>query len=163
MPILTRRLPRYCHHKATGRACVYLDDKAVYLGPFDSPESKARYKAVIADWLASRALDEKQTEKAAPPDPRPLTVTQLAFRYKRYAESYYKGSREVHNLRDAIRPARALFGRWLASEFGPTQLRRVRDELVKADLSRGVINSRINRIRRMFKRRFPRRENRLTF
>jgi len=68
-----------------------------------------------------------------------------------YAETYYKGSREIHNLRDAIRPARALFGRWLASEFGPVQLRRVRNEMVKAGLSRGVINSRVNRIRRMFK------------
>jgi integrase len=151
MPALTRRLPRYCHHKATNRAVVYLDGKAVYLGPFDSPESKARYKAVIAEWLAQRALDDKQPEKAAAPDPRPLTVTQLALRFKRHSESYYKGSREVDNLRDAIRPARALFGRWLASEFGPTQLRRVREEMVKADLSRSVINSRVNRIRRMFK------------
>ena len=89
--------------------------------------------------------------KTAPPGPRPLTVTQLALRFKVYAEAYYGKSREVHNLRDAIRPARALFGRWLASEFGPVQLRRVRDEMVKAGLSRGVINSRVNRIRRMFK------------
>ena len=149
MPALTKRLPRYSCHKATNRACVYLDGRCVYLGPFNSPESKAKYKTVIAEWLAQRALDDKPVEK--PPEPRPLTVTQLALRYKRYAESYYEGSREVHNLRDAIRPARALFGRWMASEFGPTQLRRVREEMVKADLARDVINSRVNRIRRMFK------------
>jgi integrase len=151
MPKLTRRLPKYCHHGATNRAYVNLDGKAVYLGPYNSPESKAKYKAVIANWLAKRALDDEQPAKAALPEPRPITLTQLALRFKVYADAYYGKSREVQNLRDAIRPARALFGTWRANEFGAVQLRKVRDEMVKTGLSRGVINSRVNRIRRMFK------------
>ena len=37
------RKPRYCLHKATGRAYVRIDGKQVYLGRFGSPESKRKY------------------------------------------------------------------------------------------------------------------------
>lgn len=155
MPALTRRLPRYCHHKSTGRAVVYLGGKAVYLGPHDSPESKARYKAVVADWLAVRAIPDdapnavnaiNAVSRVAPP-----TLAEVILRYKRHAEAYYRESREANNLRDAIRPVRAMFGRMKAGDFGPSHLRRVREAMVESGLSRKVINSRINRIRRMFK------------
>ena len=55
-------------------------------------------------------------------------------------------------MRDALRPVRALYGHTLAQDFGSLALKAVRQHMIEVlDLSRGVINSRINRIRRMIK------------
>lgn len=34
------RIPKYCHHKASGRAVVRIDGKDHYLGAWNSPQSK---------------------------------------------------------------------------------------------------------------------------
>src|SRR5262245_44746914 len=147
MPRLSRRLPRLCLHKATGQALVYLDGKAHYLGKHGSPEAAARYKDALRAWLDRR-----------PPEPRPApaatksarTVAELILAYRRHAQAYYR-TRELDNLRDALRPVRALFGRTEAARFGPAQLRRVREEMVAAGLARTTINARVGRIRRAFR------------
>lgn len=54
-------------------------------------------------------------------------------------------------MREAIRPLRQLYGRTTASEFGPKALKAVRQHMVGQGLSRGVINHRIGRIKRVFK------------
>ena len=55
-------------------------------------------------------------------------------------------------MKDAIRPVRNLFGHTSASEFGPLALKSVRQHMIDVqDLSRGVINDRVNRIKRVFK------------
>ena len=52
----------------------------------------------------------------------------------------------------ALRPLRKLFGRTLVRAFGPLSLKKIRQHMIEVDdLSRGVINNRINRIRRVFK------------
>ena len=51
----------------------------------------------------------------------------------------------------ALRPVLSLYGSEKASKFGPLALKAVRQYMVDADLSRGVVNHRINRIRRFFK------------
>src|SRR5262249_52663247 len=58
---------------------------------------------------------------------------------------------ETDNDRDALRPVKALYGHSIAREFGPLALRAVRDAMVKAGLSRGVVNARVSRVRRVFK------------
>lgn len=152
MPRLTRRLPRYCHHKATGRAVVYLGGKPNYLGRYGTPESKAQYKAVVARWLEGRALPSDRVDVSDVFAPqKSMSVAELILRYKRHSEAYYRDSREASNLKDAIRPVRVEFGKLAASLFGPLHLKRVRDLMIEAGLSRRSINSRVNRIRRMFK------------
>ena len=39
----------------------------------------------------------------------------------------------------------------LVREFGPAALRTVREQMIAANLSRNVVNARINRVRRIFK------------
>jgi integrase len=156
MPSLTHRLPRYCHHKATGRAVVYLGGKARYLGAYNSPESRALYKSVVADWLdpeSKSADDEPASAAARPATPTSLTLTltQVICRYRKHAQAYYSESREADNLRDAIRPLRVLFGKMKPDDIRTSHLRQVRDAMVKSGLSRKLINARINRIRRMFR------------
>ncbi len=54
-------------------------------------------------------------------------------------------------MREALRHLRPTFSSMLVSDFGPLSLKSVREQMIAADLSRGVINSRINRIKRVFK------------
>ena len=56
-----------------------------------------------------------------------------------------------NNIKDALRPVTAMYGKAPISEFGPLALKAVRQTMVDDGLSRKVVNSRINRVRRMFK------------
>lgn len=47
------KIPKYCLHKASGQAYVTLNSKTIYLGPYDTAQSKAEYDRVIAEWLAA--------------------------------------------------------------------------------------------------------------
>lgn len=47
------RIPKYRHHKAKDRAVVTIDGRDYYLGKYGSPESKAEYDALVAQWMAN--------------------------------------------------------------------------------------------------------------
>lgn len=42
----------YRLHKVSGQAVVTLNDRDCYLGVYNSPESRARYEQLLAEWLA---------------------------------------------------------------------------------------------------------------
>lgn len=46
---------------------------------------------------------------------------------------------------------RELFGRTPAAEFGPKQLKAVRQAMVERDWCRNVVNAQVDRVKRMFK------------
>ena len=46
---MPKRLPKYCHHKPTGRAFVRIAGQMRYLGPFNSPESHRKYAQLIGE------------------------------------------------------------------------------------------------------------------
>lgn len=88
--------------------------------------------------------------------PHPLTVTELIHDFRAWAEGYYRSlegepTGEIHAIRDALRPLASLFGRTLAAEFGPRKLVALRDAMIEKDLSRGLINRRVNIVKRLFK------------
>ncbi len=153
MPKLSTRPPRYCCHKSTGRAMVYIDGKARYLGKHGSKESKDAYKEIVAEWLNP----SKPVSQPAPADlvpvtvaPRALTIAEAVVQYKDHAERYYK-SREVDNLQEAIRPMREKFGYMAMADFGPLQLRVLRNQWIGQNLARNTINARVIRIKRFFR------------
>jgi hypothetical protein len=45
--------PSYRLHKPSGQAVVTLNYQDKYLGPHGSPESRAAYDRLIAEWLAN--------------------------------------------------------------------------------------------------------------
>jgi hypothetical protein len=60
MPRPRNAVPTYRRHRPSGQAVVTLYDAAdgrrdMYLGPFGSPESKAEYERVLAEYRASPA------------------------------------------------------------------------------------------------------------
>jgi integrase len=147
---MKRRTPSYCLHKASGQAVVRIDGTDHYLGRYDTPQSRAEYNRLIAQWYANA-----QTLPAVASAPG-LTVNELLLRYWAWAESYYRDldgnpTRELENLKHALKPLRRLYGHSLARDFGPLALRAVQDDLVERGLCRNVVNYRVNRVRRVFK------------
>lgn len=168
MPRPAKSVPSYLHHKASGRAYCVLrradgSREQVYLGPYNSPESREEYARVLAG------------HSPAPPEPDPsnpcavasagpLTVTELILRWMEHAETYYRrpdgtATNELADYRLSLRPLRHLYGALPVPDLGPLALQRVRDLMVagydhpeygaQPPLARKVVNQRIDRIKRM--------------
>lgn len=102
----------------------------------------------------------------AVPDRCPMTVTELCDLYQTWADaryrkptspapgSPYKPTGEAYNIRDALKPLRKTSGGRKLPEVRAEDLCACQAWMIEAGprkLSMGVINARINRIRRMFK------------
>ncbi len=148
------RIPKYSLHKATGQARTVIRGKHFYLGAFGSPESREAYARLISE----HSLAEKRSSGAPPPNSRfpDLTIAELLLRYLEFAQQYYRKNgnptKELVCMREAMGHIRALYDRLPAQEFGPLKLKAVRRHMIEqCGLSRGVVNNRINRIKRIFK------------
>jgi len=150
MPKLTKKLPSYRLHRPSGQAIVSLDGKDFYLGPHSTRVSRSEYDRLIAEWLAHGRRLPSTSDR--PPD---LTVDDLILRYWEFARIHYSRdgvtSRELDNIRDALRHVRPLYERSPAAGFGPLALKAVRRAMVDAGLCRSTINARVGKIRRLFK------------
>jgi integrase len=161
-----RGVPSYRRHKQSGQAVVTLTDPSgqrhdVLLGQYGTKESRQEYARVLAEWEASgRRLPARDRQS---PD---LTINELALDYMRHAERHYRrpdgtATSEVEEYRLTLRPVVHLYGHAAAANFGPLALKAVRDRMVKGythpkygeqkPLSRGVVNQRIGRLRRIIK------------
>jgi integrase len=143
---MKRRIPKYSLHKATGQARVRLHGRTFYLGEYDSPESRRKYDELIAKWLTGERLTT----------PDALTISRLCLKYtEEHAKLYYRKNgrqtSEVSAIQASLRPLIRLFGKSKVVDFGPTKLKRVRQEMIDAGVVRTSINRNIGRIRRVFK------------
>jgi integrase len=129
---------------------VTLSGVDFYLGPYGTKTSRVEYDRVIGEWLAAgRQLPVK------PDDATNLTVVELLARYWKFAEQHYRKNGqptgELENVRYALRPLKKLYGHTRVRDFGPLALKALQLHMIEADLSRGVINSRIGKIKRAFR------------
>jgi integrase len=151
MPRLVHKLPSYRLHRPSGQAVVTLGGKDVYLGPHGTKTSRAEYDRVVAEWLASG----RRPSAASPDGSAPLSMSEMILRYWIFANQHYRRdgrpTRELDNIRDALRPVRELYGHTPVAQFGPLALKAVRRSMVDAGLARTTTNFRISKIRRAFK------------
>ena len=149
------QLPAYRLYKARGLAVVTIPTdagrRAVYLGPYGSPESKAEYARVIAEWQAGRSRTAPATVPAAD-----VTVNEVIVAFWAHAEAYYRRpdgttTKELSEFRYAFRPLKALYGHTPARSFGPLALAAIRDTLVAAGGCRTRVNKQVGRLKRAFK------------
>jgi hypothetical protein len=144
----TLRIPSYRRNKTTGRAVVTIDGRDIWLGKFDSPESRQKYKRPIAEWLSN--------DRHLPCEAPDLTVLELMAQFWKHVEGFYRRpdgtpTSEVANFRTALRPVCELYGDLLARDFGPRCLRAVRAEMIRLRWTRSNINKQVARIKMMFK------------
>lgn len=147
MPRLVHSVPRYRLHKSSRQAVVTIDGSDHYLGPWQSKASKYKYDRLIGEWLA-----RGRQPLVAPDD---LTIIELVARFWRHAKTYYvkrgRPTGELDNIRHAVRPLKALYGRTQAADFKPLCLKALRQKLIDAGLCRNVINARIGHVKRLFR------------
>lgn len=142
-----KQIPKYRLHKATGQAAVVINGRWIYLGRHGTPESRERYDRLIGEWLAAG----RQTTTNGPK----LTVVELIAQYWVYAKTYYvkngRPTSELYEIRCAMRPLKNLYGRTSAAEFGPKNLKTVRQALIDGGLSRSTVTKRTGIIKRLFR------------
>jgi hypothetical protein len=130
---------------------VTLDGRDHYLGKFGTPESRAEYDRLIVEWISNGRRLQAPTSGAG----SDLTVNEVLEAYVAFADSYYvkrgRPTSEVVCLRYSIRPLRQLYGDTLAREFGPLQLKAVRQAHIDHGYCRNEVNKHIGRIVRLFK------------
>lgn len=138
-----RQRPTYCLHKPSGRAYTRVDGRMVYLGDWDSEDSRDRFRVEVENWSL------RQNPVGAT-----LTVDDLALRYLKHCQTYYqkdgRDTGETSNVKAALRYAIQECGTVRVRNFGPLKLKQVRQAMVRAKLSRTYINTAIGRIKRMF-------------
>lgn len=143
-------VPSYRLHKPSGQARTIIHGRHIYLGKYNSPESRKKYARLLAE--LSQPTSTADDSGAAT---SLMLVSELLVKYLEYAEDYYtaedKGNKEFPCMIAAVKPVNQLYGNTLASDFGPLKLKATRQHLIDQDLCRTEINKRIGRIKRVFK------------
>jgi integrase len=149
--------PTYRLHKGSGQAVVRIGGKIRYLGKYDSPESRERYRRAIAEeWKPAGTAAPQELASVDPKqDPSTITITELAVIYAAHAKSYYrkndKPTSEWPLVRLTLKKLRSLYGSMKASEFGPLKYQAFRQTFIDAKLARKTINSYMFHVRAMFR------------
>ncbi|MFH1920228.1 MAG: site-specific integrase, partial [Planctomycetota bacterium] len=148
MPRLIHSTPKYRRHRGSGQAVVTIDGVDHYLGRYGTRGSKVEYERLIGEWLARK--------REPSPDPTDdSTVTELAIRYWKFAETYYRkdgrSTGVTSGIKVALRSLRNIYGHTRARDFGPLALQAVQRRMVDAGHSRPYINENVARIKRMFR------------
>jgi hypothetical protein len=140
-------VPSYRKHKASGQAFVEINGRQFYLGPHGTKASTIEYDRLVAEYLTSGRSTSYGT-----PD-RDVTIVELAADYLAFAKQRYgagKGS-EYYRMLRVVRTLKQLYGRTPAVEFGPRQLKAVRQQFIDEGCSRSFTNASMQRVLRVFR------------
>ncbi|MFO0796377.1 MAG: tyrosine-type recombinase/integrase [Gemmataceae bacterium] len=146
-------VPSYLLHKPTGQARVRIGGRDIYLGVYDSPESRAEYARVVAEL----AVHPTPTDPSpGEPGRRDVSVNELLLGFWAYAERHYRRAdgtptNELPQFRQTFRLVRELYGHTPAREFGPLALKAVRQQMIEKGWNRKLVNQRVGRVRRAFR------------
>lgn len=145
-------VPVYGHHKPTGQARVVLGGRHIYLGPYESPESREKYDRLIAEYLAA-GRDTRLMPSIAGDDR--FCVAELVGAFLEHAESYYvkdgEPTKTIANVRIACRRLEDLYGSAAVDDFGPGQLRAVRDTWIRDGNNERTVNYKTSWIKHVFR------------
>ncbi|MCC9644982.1 site-specific integrase [Rhodopirellula sp. JC740] len=149
MPKLSKSLPKYRKHKASGQAVVNLGGKDHYLGPHGSKVSKAEYDRLLAEWLANgRRVVARDDEEL-------ITVVEVLAAFWKFAQGWYikngEPTNEVEAYRLVIRDIKQVYGDRPAIEFGPIAFKAVRQIWIDRGQARSTVNKNAGRLKRLFK------------
>lgn len=149
MPRRKAATPAYRYH-VSGQARVYLDGRHYYLGEYESPESKARYHALLRDYHANGMSipDSMSTHQID----HPITIAVITAEFREEIKSRYANNRteasRFANLCDLLNDE---YGDEPAAEFGPRKLAEIRDLFVASGNCRKYANQQTRNVVRIFR------------
>lgn len=153
-----KRQPNYLHHKPTNQAYCRIPDgsggrRVVYLGRFNSPESKLEHARILAELAMGAHPLQPAGSQTRHPD---LTMNEVALAFWNHAERYYRRpdgttTNELVEYRYTLRVLTDSHGGTPAREFGPLALKAVRQRMVDRRWKRSTVNNRVRRIKHLFK------------
>lgn len=143
--------PAYRRWKRRGQIVGYATDRGsrvTFPGAYNSRESRAAYERWRSEWVRLHELP-------APP-PCGREVGDLVEAFLTHARDHYRRpdgtpTDEPRNFVMSFRELLALHADTVCDQFGPLDLETVRRGMIRAGLSRGVINQRVGRIVRLFR------------
>lgn len=144
----SKRGPTLRRHKRSGSSYARFNGRQLWFGPYDDPESHAKFAALKAEWEANgRQLPREPDDE--------LTVADLAARYLEHAEVYYRKpdgtpTHEIVNVRYTVKPLLALYESLPVAEFDLRCLKLVREKMIDGGLSRSTVNNRVWRVVHIF-------------
>ena len=139
--------PSYRLH-VSGQARVTLDGNEYYLGTHESPESWAKYHALLQQYHANGM----KMPKDSPRHRTEITVRCVTAEFRQHIPERY-AENKTHASRYE-RLCRILEERWgdlAAKEFGPRRLRKLRETFIEDGLCRNYINEQIRSVVFIFK------------
>jgi integrase len=151
MPKLNGRIPAYRLHRKSGQAIVTLNGRDHYLGPHGTEVSRAEYDRLVTEWLA-----HGRCTRQAANSPQAINVSHVIHGFWLHAQIHYRKldgtpSGELHNIHDALKPLRRLYGHTPAAEFGPRALTALREHLISLGWCRSHLNRQVSRIKSVFR------------
>jgi integrase len=125
--------------------------KSVYLGKYNSPESKAEY----ARRVQSVGADTSITAITGP-SATDITVAELLVGFLEHADRHYrhpdgKPTSSVWAFKLVAKPMKELFSHLPAREFGPNALKTLRARMVELGWCRKTVNAAVTSVRTIFK------------
>ena len=117
------------------------------LGRHDRPETHQRYAQLIREYVVNGYRL---------PTPNDASIVELLVAFVRHADGYYRRqdgtpTGETTNFRAALRPLRELYGAMQVAEFGPAQLKAVRQRVIESGACRSYANVCTRKIRHVFR------------
>ncbi len=143
------RIPKFCLHKASGRAYSKRNGKREYFGKYGSDEALEAYNRWVAGLLAGEPPIEEDL------DPSELSVSELCAAYLQWADGYYlkngEPTSQVQQIKMCMRSLVACHGSTSAKDFKAKDLRSIQSRLVNEGRSRVGVNLVIAVIVRIFR------------
>lgn len=154
MPRQRQPFPSYQFHKASGQAVIRVYSPhgtpiRLYIGAYDSPESRAEYARICAALRPGNVYVEEKI------DPE-TTVAELVAVYLAHARVYYrtadgKPTSEIREVEVALKFFVERAGDLLAAAVGPKLLATVRTAMIARGWCRPLVNKRADKVKRLFK------------
>lgn len=147
MPRPRKLMPDYRRH-ISGQARVTILGKDYLLGEYDSPESRSRYLALLAEYNETGTHPEQPQQQLD----LPVTVRCVTAEFRNHAETKYAGNKSE---RDRFNSLCTLlddeYGDEPAADFGPRKLAEIRDLFVVSGNNRDTVNKQTRAVVRIFK------------
>jgi integrase len=158
MPRPRSAVPSYQHHKPSGQAFMRVtlpggERKTIYLGKFNSPESRAEYARRVQ---AVGANTPAAVVEVIGPSVADLTVAELLVGFLDHADRHYRHpdgrpTSEIWAFRLVAKPLKELFAYLPVREFGPAALKTLRSRMIDLGWCRKTVNKSVTRVRSIFK------------